>query len=143
MALKLKKKLDNGVTVNYHKIARIEYQYDNKQEVIEVASYTAEDKRDAEKAYFDNSKKQIVLQDEINQIFADAAEKKQEELTEEQQVEVNKKQEELNNIVSSYAMNVANVSYVTFPSDEPIIDMAELYNKIKEHEHFLKAEDLI
>lgn len=49
MALLKKIELDNGVTVNYHRIVSIN-KITNKSIVIEVASYTSEEKRQEELA---------------------------------------------------------------------------------------------
>lgn len=48
MALKKQIELDNGVTVNYHRIVSIN-KITNVSNIIEVASYTNKDKREEEK----------------------------------------------------------------------------------------------
>lgn len=53
MALIKAIELENGVTVNYHRIARIE-NIINCETIIEVASYTSKAKREEEKTALDN-----------------------------------------------------------------------------------------
>ena len=48
MALQKKIQLENGVEVNYHRIVSIT-KITNQQTIVEVASYTSEDKRNEEK----------------------------------------------------------------------------------------------
>ena len=45
MALNKKIELDSGVVVNYHRVVSVN-KITNIQNIIEVASYTSEDKRD-------------------------------------------------------------------------------------------------
>lgn len=54
MALKKKIELDNGVIVNYHRIVSIN-KITNIQNIIEVASYTNEEKRNEEKEAIENA----------------------------------------------------------------------------------------
>lgn len=56
MALSKKIELDSGVEVNYHRIVSIN-NIINEQTIIEVASYTSEEKRNEEKTALENSKK--------------------------------------------------------------------------------------
>lgn len=56
MALSKKIELDNGVTTNYHRIVSIN-QIINEQTLIEVASYTSEEKRQEEQQALENSRK--------------------------------------------------------------------------------------
>lgn len=53
MALKKAIELDNGVTVNYHRIVSIN-KVTNQANIIEVASYTSEEKRQEEQQYYEN-----------------------------------------------------------------------------------------
>lgn len=53
MALIKAIELENGVTVNYHRIARID-NIINCETIIEVASYTSKAKREEEKEALDN-----------------------------------------------------------------------------------------
>lgn len=53
MALKKEIELDNGVTVNYHRIVSIN-KITNVSNIIEVASYTNEQKREEEKEAIEN-----------------------------------------------------------------------------------------
>ena len=53
MALKKQIELDNGVTVNYHRIVSIN-KITNVSNIIEVASYTNQDKREEEKEAIEN-----------------------------------------------------------------------------------------
>lgn len=48
MALSKKIELDNGVTVNYHRIVSLS-KITNQSNIIEVASYTSKEKREEEK----------------------------------------------------------------------------------------------
>lgn len=54
MALKKKIELDNGVITNYHRIVSLN-KIINKSNIIEVASYTDENKRAEEKTALENS----------------------------------------------------------------------------------------
>lgn len=45
--------LENGITVNYHRVVSIN-KITNNSNVIEVASYTSKEKREEEKAYFES-----------------------------------------------------------------------------------------
>lgn len=60
MALKKKIELDNGVVTNYHRIVSIN-NITNVQTIIEVASYTSEEKREEEKNAIQNCKKMNVF----------------------------------------------------------------------------------
>ena len=53
MALQKQIELDNGVTVNYHRIVSIN-KITNVSNIIEVASYTNQDKREEEKEAIEN-----------------------------------------------------------------------------------------
>ena len=53
MALKKEIELDNGIILNYHRIVSIN-KITNIQTVIEVASYTSEEKRQIEKEALEN-----------------------------------------------------------------------------------------
>lgn len=55
MALSKKIELDNGVTTNYHRIVSIN-QIVNDQTLIEVASYTSEEKREEEQQALEYAK---------------------------------------------------------------------------------------
>lgn len=55
MAIKKKVVLENGVTTNYHRIVSLN-KIINKSNIIEVASYTGEDKRAEEDNAIKNSK---------------------------------------------------------------------------------------
>lgn len=55
MALKKEIILDNGVTTNYHRIVSLN-NIINICNIIEIASYTSEDKRNEEKLAIQNSK---------------------------------------------------------------------------------------
>ncbi len=68
MALKKEITLDNGIIVNYHRIVSLN-KITNQKNIIEVASYTSEEKREEEKAYYEdesNDKKMNVF---INTIY--------------------------------------------------------------------------
>ena len=56
MALSKKITLENGVEVNYHRIVSIN-NIINEQTIIEVASYTSEEKRNEEKNALESGKK--------------------------------------------------------------------------------------
>lgn len=56
MALQKKIELENGVEVNYHRIVSVNTII-NDQTIIEVASYTSEEKREEEKSALSNGKK--------------------------------------------------------------------------------------
>ena len=56
MALSKKIELDSGVEVNYHRIVSIN-NIINEQTIIEVASYTSEEKRNEEKMALESGKK--------------------------------------------------------------------------------------
>ena len=56
MALSKKKELENGVEVNYHRIVSINEIIGNET-IIEVASYTSEEKRNEEKNALESGKK--------------------------------------------------------------------------------------
>lgn len=56
MALSKKIELDNGVEVNYHRIVSINEIIGNET-IIEVASYTSEEKRNEEKNALESGKK--------------------------------------------------------------------------------------
>lgn len=53
MALNKEMELDNGVVVNYHRIVSLN-KIVNKNNIIEVASYTSEEKRNEEKSYYES-----------------------------------------------------------------------------------------
>lgn len=53
MALKKKVELDNGIILNYHRIVSIN-KITNQNTIIEIASYTSEEKRDIEKEALEN-----------------------------------------------------------------------------------------
>lgn len=54
MALLKKIELDNGVTVNYHRIVSIN-KITNNCNIIEVASYISEQQREKEKEYYNST----------------------------------------------------------------------------------------
>lgn len=54
MALKKEIELDNGVILNYHRIVSLN-KITNQANIIEVASYASEKKREDEKAYYENN----------------------------------------------------------------------------------------
>lgn len=54
MALKKKIELDNGITVNYHRIVSIN-KITNNSNIIEIASYTNEEKRQEEIDYYNST----------------------------------------------------------------------------------------
>lgn len=54
MALSKKIELDNGITVNYHRIVSIN-KITNNSNIIEVASYTSEEKRQEEIDYYNST----------------------------------------------------------------------------------------
>lgn len=60
MALKKSIELDNGVVVNYHRIVSIN-KVTNVANIIEVASYTNELKREEEKEAIENNKEMNVF----------------------------------------------------------------------------------
>lgn len=60
MALKKKIELDNGVIVNYHRIVAIN-KITNIQNIIEVASYTNELKREEEKEAIKNAEEMNIF----------------------------------------------------------------------------------
>lgn len=62
MALKKEILLDNGVTTNYHRIVSLN-NITNIATIIEVASYTSEDKRNEEKLAIQNSEAMNVFID--------------------------------------------------------------------------------
>lgn len=57
MALQIELELDNGVTLNYHRITSLN-KITNISNTIEVSSYTNEKQREKEKAYQELQKKQ-------------------------------------------------------------------------------------
>lgn len=65
MALKKQIELENGVTVNYHRIVSIN-KITNNQTIIEVASYTSKEKRQEEVDYYNSEE-----QDKSMNIFID------------------------------------------------------------------------
>ncbi len=66
MALKKQIELDNGVITTYHRIVSIN-KVTNQNTIIEVASYTSEDKRNEEKEYYNKAKNnEITDNDGIN-----------------------------------------------------------------------------
>ncbi len=58
MAIKKARKLDNGITVTYHRVTRIE-KVTNVQNVIEVTSYISEEARQEEKLKSPSENKDI------------------------------------------------------------------------------------
>ena len=56
MALEKKIQLENGVEVNYHRIVSVN-EIVNDQTIIEVASYTSEEKREEERTSLEGAKK--------------------------------------------------------------------------------------
>ena len=54
MALKKEVELDNGVILNYHRIVSLN-KITNQANIIEIASYANERKREEEKAYYENN----------------------------------------------------------------------------------------
>lgn len=62
MALKKEIVLDNGVIIKYHRIVGIN-NVTNVCSIIEVASYTSEEKRNEEKSAIENSKEMNVFID--------------------------------------------------------------------------------
>lgn len=55
MALKKEIILDNGVPTNYHRVVSIN-KITNVGNIIEVASYTSEEKREEERTYYESKK---------------------------------------------------------------------------------------
>ena len=53
MALSKQIELENGITVNYHRIVSIN-KITNDSNVIEVASYTSQEKREKEREYYNS-----------------------------------------------------------------------------------------
>lgn len=53
MALNKKIELENGIVLNYHRIVSIN-KITNQNTIIEIASYTSEEKRDIEKEALEN-----------------------------------------------------------------------------------------
>lgn len=68
MALSKEIILDNGVTVNYHRIVSVNT-ITNVNNIIEIASYTSDDKRDEEKDALANGESMNVF---IRTIYANA-----------------------------------------------------------------------
>lgn len=54
MALRKEIELENGLTLNYHRIVSLN-KITNQANIIEVASYASEKKREEEKAYYENN----------------------------------------------------------------------------------------
>lgn len=73
MALKKEIELENGIILNYHRIASIN-KITNVQTIIEVASYTSEEKRQIEKEALENGEafnvfiETIFLNKEYNEV---------------------------------------------------------------------------
>ena len=70
MALSKKIELGNGVTVNYHRIVSIN-KITNNQVIIEVASYTSEDKRQEEIDYYNSNEENKLMNVFIETTFID------------------------------------------------------------------------
>ena len=60
MALKKNITLDNGITVNYHRIVSIN-KITNNSNIVEIASYTSEDKRKEEQEAIQNGERMNVF----------------------------------------------------------------------------------
>lgn len=54
MALSKNIELNNGITVNYHRVVSVN-NITNKTSIIEIASYTSKEKRDEEKSALENN----------------------------------------------------------------------------------------
>ena len=68
MALKKEIELENGITVNYHRIVSLN-KITNQTNIIEVASYTSEEKREEEKAYYEDNSEDKTMNVFINTIY--------------------------------------------------------------------------
>ena len=68
MALKKEITLDNGIIVNYHRIVSLN-KITNQANIIEVASYTSEEKRAEEQAYYSNEETDKEMNVFINTIY--------------------------------------------------------------------------
>ena len=68
MALKKEITLDNGIIVNYHRIVSLN-KITNQANIIEVASYTNEEKRAEEQAYYSNEETNKEMNVFINTIY--------------------------------------------------------------------------
>ena len=81
MALKKKIILDNGITVNYHRIVSLN-KITNKANIIEVASYTSEKKRLEEKEYYESPEEAKSMDVYINTTFINKEYNENETITE-------------------------------------------------------------
>lgn len=68
MGLKKEIELDNGIIVNYHRIVSLN-KIINNSNIIEVASYTSEEKREQEKAYYAAENKNDSMNVFINTLY--------------------------------------------------------------------------
>lgn len=68
MALIKKVELNNGVVVNYHRIASIN-KITNRAVIIEVASYTSEEKRQEEIDYYNSTEENKRMNVYIDTVF--------------------------------------------------------------------------
>lgn len=68
MALKKEITLDNGIIVNYHRIVSLN-KITNQANIIEVASYTSEEKRAEEQTYYSNEETNKEMNVFINTIY--------------------------------------------------------------------------
>lgn len=116
MALQKQVELDNGVTLNYHRITTLN-KITNMNNIIEVSSYTNEKQRDIEKEY------QALQQKAANL-------KETEMLTQEEQDKLNK------------GINVyISTEYFNLPYDESQ-SITEAYEYLKTTEKYKNAKDI-
>lgn len=62
--------LENGITVNYHRIVSIN-KITNSSNMVEVASYTSKEKREEEKAYYESTEEDKVMNVFIDTTYVD------------------------------------------------------------------------
>lgn len=65
MALIKEIELENGITLNYHRIVSIN-KITNNCNIIEVASYTSKKQREKEKEYYEQAKKSDTFDESMN-----------------------------------------------------------------------------
>lgn len=81
MALKKKIVLENGITVNYHRIISLN-KITNQTNIIEVASYTSEKKRLEEKEYYESEEEAKTMDVFINTTYINKEYDENETITE-------------------------------------------------------------
>lgn len=81
MALKKKIVLENGITINYHRIVSLN-KITNQTNIIEVASYTSEKKRLEEKQYYESTEEAKTMDVFINTTYINKKYDENETITE-------------------------------------------------------------